>query len=289
MNYVRKKSGFSLIEVLITMIIVGILSSLCGMMLIFAYSMFEKVMGNGTASIEYKTFRLRTEKIFRNMTKDGAIAGDYISSASEIKIDVEYYDVPYKGNVYTRKYFQPQAPGTGTGWMIGGSSSNIDPGTWAGHVGRTVSLYSCVEKEKKDENYKRYLMTMEVDEDSGNNVVALYSWPLINGSFVKIVDEYDQKSKYSMSAWKTDPNATREILLSDVEDFQITTWLSNLYVNRIKAAKYEDISVVRLYIKLGEDSDAQYSNDMIFANKSVYGNTDSFFESLKANPERVTY
>ena len=40
-----KKSvkGFSLLETLITIVIVGILSVACGAMLIFAYSMFEKV------------------------------------------------------------------------------------------------------------------------------------------------------------------------------------------------------------------------------------------------------
>ena len=75
----KSAKGLSLLETLITIVIVGILSVACGTMLIFAYSMFEKVMGKGSASLEYKTFRFTTEKVFRNMTKEGPLIYNMIT------------------------------------------------------------------------------------------------------------------------------------------------------------------------------------------------------------------
>lgn len=276
----KKKPGFSLIEVLITMVLVGILSTLCGAMLIFAYSMFEKVMGNGTASIEYKTFRLRTERIFRNMTKAGPILGKIIevddtsNEAERIKFDIEYVNYPYSGNVYKRKYDASKPGGTTTRYKV--ATGVTDPGTWDNNVGRAVSLYSCVESVKSDGNYRRYLMQME-DAENGNRVVVLYSWKLIGDKFVD-VSSSTQDTLFPQNSYES-----REVLLSDVADFQVTTWLSNFYPNRIRIPKYANISAVRLYVQLGEDSDAQYSNDMIFANKSVYGDLDSFFVDINAS------
>ncbi|MDR1195686.1 MAG: prepilin-type N-terminal cleavage/methylation domain-containing protein [Endomicrobium sp.] len=287
----KKKSGFSLIEVLITMVLVGILSTLCGSMLIFAYSMFEKVMGNGIASIEYKKFRLKSEKIYRNMTLDGPIIGEIISTDTGnppttpeeekecIKFDVELFYFPHDGFIHKRKYNEVLTRNTTTQYYYYDYDKYkyiTDQGKWNGHVGRAVSLYSCIENEKIDVNYKRYLMRMELDDETKKNIVVLYTWDAkshATGGFVKINNEDEQKNNYDTNA------AIRDVLLSDVIDFQVTTWISNLYPNRIKVAKYENISVVRLYVKLGEDSDAQYSNDMIFANKSIYGTSDNFFSS----------
>ena len=38
--------------------------------------------------------------------------------------------------------------------------------------------------------------------------------------------------------------------------------------------------LVRLFVKLGEDAETQYSNDFIFANKSIYGDLDNLFTGV---------
>jgi prepilin-type N-terminal cleavage/methylation domain-containing protein len=296
----NNKRGFSLTETLITIILVGILSMACATMMIFAYSMFEKVMGNGTASIEYKTFRFRTEKIFRNMTKDGPLIFNMINDdicsrenrppatqAEEencIKMDVEYFPLPYPGEIYTRKYYQSVTGNATTKYRVNGV---VDPGIWQGHVGRTVAVYSCVENEKTDAIYKRYLMTMEVSSETAKKIVVLYSWDVVSesgGRFKKINSEAEQEATYKKSDALLesggDLNAKREVLLHDVYDFQVTPRLSNLALNRIIDDDYADIAVVRLFVKLGEEADAQYSNDFIFANKSIYGDIDSLFTGI---------
>jgi len=292
------KKGFSLMETLVTLVIVGMMSAVCGTMLIFAYSMFEKVMGSGTASIEYKTFRFRTEKIFRNMTKAGPVIQDLITDdlcsrenrppftpaeeESCIKMDVDYIPLPYSGRFDTRKYYQSVSGNATTKYRItttnasGVTSIDIDEGIWQGYVGRTVSVYSCVENEKIDSNYKRYLMTVESSTETAKKMVVLYSWNVVltgNGEFTEI-NASNQDTVYRKEY------AQREVLLHDVMDFQVTNRLSNLATNRIILDKYANTAVVRLFVKLGEDSEAQYSNDFIFANKSMYGNVDNFFTGI---------
>jgi prepilin-type N-terminal cleavage/methylation domain-containing protein len=300
----HNKRGFSLIETLITIILVGVLSMACGTMMIFAYSMFEKVMGNGTASIEYKTFRFRTEKIFRNMTKDGPLIYDMITDdicsienrppvnqqeeENCIKMDVEYFPLPFPGEVYTRKYYQNITGNAATTkYRVNGV---VDPGVWQGHVGRTVAVYSCVEPKKKIEEYKRYLMTMEVSTETAKKMVVLYSWDVVSGTdgkFAEINNEATQESVYKKSDVLLENGgslrAKREVLLHDVYDFQVTARLSNLALNRIIDDEYAEIAVVRLFVKLGEEADAQYSNDFIFANKSIYGDIDSLFTGIDVN------
>ncbi|MDR2426923.1 MAG: prepilin-type N-terminal cleavage/methylation domain-containing protein [Endomicrobium sp.] len=297
----RGRHGFSLIETLITIVLVGILSMACATMMVFAYSMFEKVMGNGTASIEYKTFRFRTEKIFRNMTKDGPLIYDWITDdvcskdnrppatpkeeENCIKMDVEYFPIPYAGEVFTRKYYQTVPGAATTKYKVNGGA--VDPGIWEGHVGRTVAVYSCVENEKIDKNYKRYLMTLEKSTETAKKMVVLYSWDAnldSNGKFLKIDSESMQNGNYNKSDASLpgggSSRAQREVLLHDVYDFQVTARLSNLALNRITDPDFENIAVVRLFVKLGEAADAQYSNDFIFANKAIYGNIDSFFTGI---------
>ena len=298
---IKKKNGFSLMETLVTLVIVGILSALCGTMLIFAYNMFENIMGNGTSSIEYKMFRFKAEKIFRNMTSDGPIimniidndicslsgtAGRPPENAAEeeacIKFDVEYVLRPYDGYVYSIKYTEKRPSNATTRYCTQNhrnvnphNATCIDPGVWNGHVGRSVAVYSCVDNlEKKVVDYKRYLMRMEVDHDTGHKIVVLYTWPLIDDKFVHVDDAVAQENLFPFDS----SELKREVLLSNVKDFQITTWPSNLYFNRIKNDnRYKDIAIVRMYVQLGKDAALQYSNDLVFANKSIYGDIDRSF------------
>lgn len=296
----KSAKGFSLLETLITIVIVGILSVACGTMLIFAYSMFEKVMGKGSASLEYKTFRFTTEKVFRNMTKEGPliynmIMDDVCSRENRppatkeeeencIKMDVEYFPIPFPGEIFTRKYYQNVAGNATTKYKIG---SVVDPGIWEGHVGRSVAVYSCIASEKIPANYRRYLMTMEVSTDTvKKKMVILYSWDVVyeNNRVKPIADELTQESIYKRSDFELQGggplHAKREVLLHDVYDFQVTSRLSNLAVNRIVREEFAKIASVRLFVKLGEDAETQYSNDFIFANKSIYGDLDNLFTGV---------
>jgi hypothetical protein len=129
---------------------------------------------------------------------------------------------------------------------------------------------------------------MEKDTQTGKKMVVLYTWPLPSGSFKPIPDEAMQISTFSLPDPIPNPwnlaIPTREILLGDVKDFQVTARLSNLYFNRIRYAKYADNAIVRLYVQLGGEADLQYSNDLIFANKSIYGDVDgTFFISFDHN------
>jgi len=81
------------------------------------------------------------------------------------------------------------------------------------------------------------------------------------------------------------PGVFKEVLLQNVIDFQATSRLSNLYAARIIKPEYENIAVVRLYIKLEDDNYTQYTNDLIFANKSLYGSIEKYF--LDFNPDNV--
>ena len=310
-NKIKKKSsGFSLMETLVTIIIVGMLSAVCATMLIFAYSMFEKIMGSGAASIEYKMFRFKAERVFRNMTVAGplimekdvlaldptnTIHGGFPPDADQeedsIKFDVEYFKLPYDGFVYFKKYTEVRDTPATTQYRYctivhdhadGAACSFVtDSGEWKNHVGRSVAVYSNIERDKSDINYKRFLMRIEPSEDGMKKTVVLYSWPPHDMSFPPILTEADQLALYSF-----DDCEKREVLLSDVKDFQVTGRLSNLYVNRIRYPRYEDIAVVKLYVQLGEKggADFQYSNDFVFANKSIYGDIDgTFFVAFSSN------
>ena len=68
--------------------------------------------------------------------------------------------------------------------------------------------------------------------------------------------------------------------MHDVYDFQVTSRLNNLAVNRIVREEFAKIASVRLFVKLGEDAETQYSNDFIFANKSIYGDLDNLFTGV---------
>ena len=172
------------------------------------------------------------------------------------------------------KYYQNIVGHATTKYRVG---SVVDPGIWEGHVGRSVALYSCQSNKKIDSNYKRYLFTMELSAETNKKILALYSWDVekdSEGKFLKIDTELLQNTEYPLSA------AKREILLHDIYDFQVTNRLSNLYPNRINKSGYKDISSVRIFVKLGEDAENQYTNDFIFANKSIYGDWDSFFPKI---------
>jgi len=301
----KKSGGFSLMETLVTIIIVGMLSAVCATMLIFAYSMFEKIMGSGSASIEYKLFRFKAERVFRNMTAEGPLIMDIIgidpcnntaggrrpTTAEEeekcIKFDVEYFKSDYDGYVWYKKYTEDRDANATTRYKYytcttehthGAScASAIDDGVWTGFVGRSVAVFSCIDKDKEAENYKRFLMKMEPNAETGRKMVVLYSWPVRSDHYT-----YPALTELQQIADYPETTATREVLLSDVKDFQVTGRLSNLYINRIKHPRYEDIALVKLYVQLGEQGeDMQYSNDLVFANKSIYGDIDgTFFEKF---------
>jgi prepilin-type N-terminal cleavage/methylation domain-containing protein len=312
----NKNNGFSLMETLVTIVIVGMLSAVCATMLIFAYSMFEKIMGSGSASIEYKLFRFKAERVFRNMTSAGPVIMDIIvydecndekggkapitaeQEENAIKFDVEYFRYPYDGYVWSKKYTEVRDSNATTKYryltcttahthdVATCYSTDPDPGVWKEHVGRSVAVYSCIDSNKSNDNYKRYLMTKELNEETGRQMVVLYSWPVHDDKFPPLT-ALEQETLYKETA----PNVTREVLLSDIKDFQVTPWLSNLYINRIKHPRYENIALVKLYVQLGEQGeDMQYSNDLVFANKSIYGDIDGdkdgiggFFERFNEN------
>ena len=278
------RKGFTLTEVLVTIALVGILSALCGTMLIFSYSMFKKVADQGTASMEYRSFRLRAERIFRNITREGsaitmkdnlveAKAASALDEVNCIKFDKAFYPLPFDGKVRIFNYNKiPSGSNYGTAYKISGGS---DPGNWLGSVGRSVTVYSCVAAEKKDENYKRYTMLRESNESSGNFDVVLYEWDIIKdstGKYLNLLDTHYSSSNY----------VKREVVLRDVEDFQVTQWLSNLYSNRIIKTPFDKTAVVRIFVRM-IDKSSEYTNDLIFTNKSVYGNIDTFFVAFSSN------
>lgn len=286
------KKGFTLIEVLVSVVLVGMLSILCALMLIFSYSMYYKVANQKTSTVQYKSFRFTAERIFRNMTKDGPVIGEVITSdtgappASEdedrecIKFDVEYYHKPYKSRIYTRKYnHHPVSIEDATiTTRYKYSGSNVDEGLWEGWVGRAVSVYSSTDGKK--EEIKRYMFKLRDKEgQTERKEVALYEWPAryLDGNLMQIKNHSDQVRAYGESTAISVP------LLENVIDFQVTSRLSNLYVNRIIVKKYENIAVVRLYVKLEDDNYTQYTNDLIFANKSLYGDISKYFVEFDYN------
>jgi prepilin-type N-terminal cleavage/methylation domain-containing protein len=306
----KKKSAFTLMEVMVAMVLVGILSILCASMLVFSYSMFNKVVGQKDSVTQYKTFRFKAERIFRNMTRVGPIIGEVIDegpSAGEppanaaaevdaIKFNVDYYHYPYAatGRIYSRRYNEQYISGNGltvtTKYVVppwNNNDTNVthyDLGHWSGFVGRNVSVYSCLTNDKLNQDYRRYMFRLEISTITNFGEIALYEWKLINDQQVTI-DNYAQqvaifgpsgvgvKQPYIPSEGLGD----KEIVLRNVIDFQVTPRLSNLYMARIVRTGYSDIAVVRIYVKLEDDNYTQYTSDLIFANKSIYANTDSFF------------
>ncbi|MDR1941648.1 MAG: type II secretion system GspH family protein [Endomicrobium sp.] len=314
----KKKSAFTLMEVMVAMVLVGILSILCASMLVFSYSMFNKVVGQKDSVTQYKTFRFKAERVFRNMTRVGPIIGEIIdegaragqppANAAEdleaIKFNVDYYHYPYAltGRIYARKYNEPYISGDGltvtTKYVfppnLAASTvlTHIDPGHWSGFVGRNVSVYSCLTNEKLDEDYKRYMFRLETSTITNFSEIAMYEWELTNNQQIKI-DSYDGAGTNQVSVfgpqgvavrqpyYPPESTGSKEIVLRNVVDFQVTARLSNLYMARIIRSGYSDIAVVRLYIKLEDDNYTQYTSDLIFANKSLYANTDTFFTTFE--------